>query len=98
MKNRIILITTIVAFSINFSLNAQTQVPSDDKDWKFLIEPYLLFPSMSGTTGIRELPLIEVDANTSDIFSNLEFGAMLYLEAQTDKWAIGSGYKFYDID
>lgn len=56
-----------------------------------------MFPSMSGTTGIRELPPIEVDANTSDIFSNLQFGAMIYLEAQNDKWAIGSDFVYMKL-
>ena len=56
-----------------------------------------MFPSMSGTTGIRELPPIEVDANTSDIFSNLQFCAMIYLEAQNDKWAIGSDFVYMKL-
>lgn len=86
---------TILFVLMAFMSNAQQS--TSDKSWKFLIEPYLMFPSMSGTTGIRELPPIEVDANTSDIFSNLEFGFMLYLEAQTDKWAIGSDFVYMKL-
>ena len=86
---------SILFVLILFSSNAQES--TSDKSWKFLIEPYLMFPSMSGTSGIRELPPIEVDANTSDIFSNLEFGAMVYLEAQNDKWAIGSDFVYMKL-
>jgi len=79
---------TILLMLMTFISNAQES--TSDKSWKFLIEPYLMFASMSGDAGIRELPPINVDVNTSEIFSNLEFGAMIYLEAQNDKWAIGS--------
>jgi len=68
-----------------------------EKKWTFLIEPYMMFPSMSGTTGIRNLPEVDVDANAGDIFSNLQFGAMLYMEAQTDKWAITSDLLYMDL-
>ena len=57
-----------------------------EKKWKFTASPYLLFPSMNGEAGIGPLTA-EVDVSASDIFSNLDFGAMLYFEAQNDKWA-----------
>jgi hypothetical protein len=56
-----------------------------------------MFPSMSGETGVRDLPGVEVDANVSDIFSRLQFGAMLYLEAKTDKWGITSDLLFMNL-
>lgn len=71
-------------------LNLFAQENTKDKKWEFLIEPYLMFPSMNGESGIRELPPLDVDVSASDVFSNLEFGSMLYLEARTDKWLIGS--------
>jgi hypothetical protein len=74
------------------------QETGQDKKWKFLIEPYMMFPSMSGETGIRNLPAVEVDANAGDIFSKLQFGAMLYLEARTDKWAITSDLLYMDLN
>ncbi|HTF18013.1 MAG TPA: hypothetical protein VK658_08075 [Chryseolinea sp.] len=72
------------------TVQAVAQQTESHKKWKFLIEPYLMFPSMAGEVGVRNLPDVDVKANASDIFSNLQFGAMLYLEAQTDKWAITS--------
>lgn len=38
-------------------------------------------PNMQGDTGVRELPLVSVHQTPSDIFENLELGAMLYAEA-----------------
>jgi len=42
---------------------------------------------MSGTVDLR-LIQAEVDASPGDIFSRLQFGAMLFLEAHTGLWAI----------
>ena len=54
--------------------------------WGWIIEPYFLLPTMSGTTGVHGLTA-DVSASTSDILSMLKFGAMLYLEAHSPKWA-----------
>jgi hypothetical protein len=90
-----IIVALFLAFIINSSL-AQENLA--DKKWKFLIEPYMMFPSMSGETGVRNLPSVDVDANAGDIFSKLQFGAMLYLEAQTDKWAITSDLLYMSLE
>ncbi len=63
---------------------------ASQKKWNYLVEAYLMFPNMNGTTGIGTLPDVEVDANPGDVFSNLQIGAMLYAEAYSDKWAISS--------
>lgn len=91
LKTNLAMLFVLMAFMSN------AQQSTSDNSWKFLIEPYLMFPSMSGTAGIRELPPLTVDASASDIFSNLQFGAMLYLEAQTDKWAIGSDFVYMKL-
>jgi hypothetical protein len=75
---------------IIISATGFAQEIAKEKKWKFLIEPYMMFPNMAGETGVRNLPSLDVDANVGDIFSRLQFGAMLYLEAKTDKWAITS--------
>jgi hypothetical protein len=58
--------------------------------WGFLVEPYLLLPSMKGTLGIGTLPDAEVDAGVGDIFNRLQAGFMLYAEAQNGTWAFSS--------
>lgn len=79
----------------NFFLFAQDEV--DNKKWEFLNEPYLMFPNMNGESGIRELPTINLDVSASDIFSNLDFGAMLYAEARKDKWGISSDFVYMKL-
>jgi hypothetical protein len=69
----------------------------DAKTWRFRIEPYLVFPNMNGNTGIAGLPLVAVDASPSDIFSNLQIGGMLYLEASKGKWSVGSDLLFMNL-
>ncbi len=66
-------------------------------NWQFLLHPYLMFPNMNGTTGIGQLPDAEVNANADDIFSKLQFGAMLYAEAYNDRWAITSDIIYMDL-
>lgn len=93
MKYRVLLFL-MLAMS---QFGALAQETEEIKKWDFLIEPYLMFPTISGESGIRELPPINVDANTSDIFSHLDFGAMLYFEARTNNWAIGSDFVYMKL-
>lgn len=75
----------------------QEPIPAVDNKWHYLVEPYIMFPNMKGTTGIGELPEVEVDENPGDIFSNLQFGAMRYLEAYNNRWAISSDLMYMDL-
>jgi hypothetical protein len=68
-----------------------------DKKWQFQAEPYILFPSMAGTTGIRNLPDVQVDANPGDIFSQLTMGFMMYAEARSGNWAITTDLLYSDL-
>ena len=66
--------------------------------WSYLVQPYLMFPSMKGDTQLGEnLPPLGVDADASDIFSNLKMGAMLYLEARNEDWAITSDFVYMKL-
>ena len=80
-----------------FSQDSPSKAP-DQKSWRFKVEPYMMFPNMSGSTGVEALPLVEVDASASDIFSKLQFGGMIYLEASNDKWAINSDLLFMNLE
>ena len=57
-------------------------------DWKFTLAPYLMLPWMNGTTAVRGQE-VEVDVGPSQIFENLQFGAMGYFEARKGRWAVG---------
>lgn len=90
------MITTLLLLIGTTYSYAQENVPT--KKWKFLIEPYMMFPSMSGEMGLRNLPSVAVDADAGDIFSKLQVGAMLYVEAQSSKWAITSDLLYMNLN
>jgi hypothetical protein len=69
-----------------------------DGGWKFLVAPYLMFPNMKGEVGLADLPAASVDADPSDIFSHLQMGAMLFVEARNDTWAFSSDVLYMDLD
>lgn len=93
MKRRLIYDTIglLLLAGITLSLTPSIAIAQDSTDsskkWEFTVAPYILLPNMSGETTIRGLS-VDVNANTSDIFNRLDFGAMLYAEMSNDKWAI----------
>ena len=83
-------------------LMACTSISAQDttvakKKWQSLLLPYVMFPVMDGTIGLGNLPDADIHANASDIFSNLQFGAMLYSEAYNDRWAFTSDIIYMDL-
>lgn len=95
MKNHFKLssIVSVLFFITTLNLHAQETTSTEDSQsgWNFTIEPYMMLPNMSGTTGIGDvLPPVEVDANVGDIFGHLKIGAMLYMEATNDTWTVSS--------
>lgn len=67
---------------------SQSGPAAQSGDWNITVAPYLMLPWMDGKTALRGL---EVDVNVapSDIFSNLQFGAMGSFEARKAKWGLG---------
>jgi len=90
MKHRALVICTLL--SVPFAAQAQ------DPGWHWLAEPYVMFPNMKGDVGLADLPQASVDANPSDIFSHLQMGAMLFLEARNESWAFSSDVLYMDLD
>lgn len=58
--------------------------------WRFLLEPYFMLGSIKGAVGLGRLPDADVDEEFSDILKNIKFGAMVYFEAYSSRWAITS--------
>jgi len=56
--------------------------------WNVLVAPYLMGAAMSGTTTVRGVTA-DVDLSASDIFSNLQFGAMGIVVARKGLWGFG---------
>ena len=66
---------------------AAAQAPSDK--WDVVVEPYFMGAAMSGTTTVRGRD-VDVDVSASDIFSNLQFGAMGLVVARKGNWGFGA--------
>src|SRR5690554_3984084 len=94
-----LLLCCFLLSSLFISAQDNTDNNSETKNasWNFLVEPYLMFPNMKGDTQIRNIPAVAVDANTSDIFSHLKMGAMLYLEARNEDWDITSDFVYMKL-
>jgi len=74
-----------------------TAALAQESGWHYLIEPYVMFPNMKGETGIGNLPPVHVDQNPGDIFDHLQMGAMLFVEARNDRWALSSDVLYMDL-
>jgi len=61
---------------------------AESNRWGFVIAPYLVAPHMNGQITVRDIP-VDVDIGPSEIFDNLDFAFMLYLEMANQDWAIG---------
>jgi len=74
---------------------ARAQAP--EPGWHFLAAPYAMFPNMKGDVGLGNLSPVHIDEGPDDIFSNLQMGAMLYLEAHNERWALTSDVLYMDL-
>ena len=66
---------------------AAAQTASDG--WDVVAEPYLMGAAMNGAVALRGRD-VDVDVSASDIFSNLQFGAMGMLVAKKGHWGFGA--------
>jgi hypothetical protein len=85
---RDISLLAIVAVIVTGSATAAVAQPSRD-EWNVLVAPYLMGAAMSGATTVRGVE-VDVDMSASDIFSNLQFGAMGVIVARKGDWGFGS--------
>ena len=85
---RIAVIAAVLLAGSVHVVSAQSPAADEgDPGWGVVVAPFLLFPNMNGQTSVRGIA-VDVDLNPGDIFDNLDFGAMLYLEAANQDWAI----------
>lgn len=94
---RLLAVSLIMVPSL-FAQDSLQKVTTSNSKWHYRVEPYLLLPNMTGSTGISPLPLADVDAGTSDIFERLKFGAMLNFEATNGTWTIGSDFLYMHLE
>ncbi len=69
--------------------SAVAQAPADG--WQVTLSPYLMGASMSGVSALRGVE-VDVDVSASDIFSNLQFGAMGFVVARKGNWGVGGDF------
>ena len=89
---------TLLLAGLAIGANNPSGAQDSSGGWHYLVAPYLMFPNMKGETGIGELPPIPVDADPSDVFSNLQLGAMVYAEMQNDTWTLSSDILYMDLE
>lgn len=98
MKNNLKLLNHIVVTAMVILIsNAVLGQDAVKKEWTYKVEPYGMFPNMSGKSALGNLPELNVEIESSQIFENLQMGAMLYLEASNEKWNINSDLLYMDI-
>jgi hypothetical protein len=77
----------LLAAALVGTLATASEAQSGDA-WKVTVVPYMMGASMSGTTAVAGQAL-DVDMSASDIFSNLQFGAMGLVVARKGDWGLG---------
>ena len=87
MKRGVLLWAAVVLVASGAWTPAAAQAPSDE--WDVLVAPYFMGAAMSGTTAVRGRE-VDVDVSASDIFSNLQFGAMGLVVARKGNWGFGA--------
>ena len=94
------LLIATAALTLGQPMNSHAQQPGDGDEpgrWRFVVAPYFLFPYMDGTVTIQEFN-IDVEASPGDIIDKLQFGGMLYLEANNGTWGISLDGIYMDLE
>ncbi len=69
---------------VGTGVHAQNASPGESK-WEFELIPYLWMSSISGNTTVQG-STTHASMSFSDIFSDLNFGGQVHLEARKDRW------------
>ena len=80
--------TALVAIVAVVGASSPAVAQTASEDWKVAVAPYLMGAAMNGTTTVRGND-VNVDLSASDIFSNLQFGAMGMVAARKGNWGVG---------
>jgi len=86
VKRRVGLWAIVVLIASGAWTPAAAQAPTDK--WDVTVAPYFMGAAMGGTTAVRGRE-VDVDVSASDIFSNLQFGAMALVVARKGNWGLG---------
>jgi hypothetical protein len=89
-RKKAFFLTFLVIGILTAAFTVNAQAPDSSKKYKFFVEPYIMFTSMSGTTGIGNLPNTFICVPAGEVFSHLKIGGMLYAEVHNDQLAFTS--------
>lgn len=56
--------------------------------WQFEVTPYAWLAGVSGDVGLLGAPPVSIDARFRDIVSDVDFAAMLLVEARRERWGV----------
>jgi hypothetical protein len=87
VKRAVVLWAIIALVAAGAWTPAAAQATGDT--WEITVAPYLMGASMNGTTTVRGRDF-DLDLSMSDIFSNLQFGAMGLVVAKKGNWGFGA--------
>ncbi|MEZ2354375.1 hypothetical protein [Caballeronia sp. RCC_10] len=82
------LLAALFAFVVADPVLAQVTT-EDPNAWQFEVTPYFWAAGINGWTRVgARTPTASIDASFSDVFSNLDFGAMGSFEARKGRWGV----------
>jgi hypothetical protein len=87
MKRYVRLWAVAAALAVGSITPAWAQANPDK--WDVFVAPYMMGASMSGSSTVKNYQ-VDVDVSASDIFSNLQFGAMGLMTAMKGNWGFGA--------
>jgi len=68
--------------------NPPEVVPVKSEGWTFTVTPYFWAASITGNVGAFRAPQVHVDERFSDVWNDLDFGAMVMGEARYDRFSL----------
>jgi hypothetical protein len=89
-----------LGLAVGFAAPARAQAASPaapEEGWRFALSPYLWASSMKGEASFKGLPPQPVDMSWSDIWSNLDFGALAAFEAHNGRWGFATDTVFMNL-
>src|SRR5438270_321396 len=69
----------------------------DENGWHFNLTPYLWFPGLSGTAGVRGHD-VSVHASPGDLLSHFDIGLMGAFEARKKRWVIPVDFMWMKLE
>jgi hypothetical protein len=87
-RRRPFIVLATLACLVTLVAAAPVWAQASGDGWRVTVAPYLMGAAMGGTVAVAGQEA-DLDMSASDIFSNLQFGAMGLVVARKDNWGVG---------